>query len=188
MIDMLAMVREFHEKHGQPARMTPEVTPRNEQEFRAKLMREELKEYEDAAEAGDLVGMYDALLDLLYVTVGSLVSHGFPLAPGFMEVHTSNMTKDAIKVMGAAKVSKGPSYVAPDLVGAALGGLLPTTRCTCKVGAPALNDHACPVLTREGFDHNPGAYVLTLRDGNRLLVEKGTDREWRTLPRPPRGA
>lgn len=39
-MDMQALVREFHEKHGQPVSDTPTLTTPEAQAFRAKLMRE----------------------------------------------------------------------------------------------------------------------------------------------------
>jgi hypothetical protein len=186
-MDMQAMVRAFHEKHGQPVSDSPVLTTHEAQEFRVSLMREELKEYEDAAAAGDLVGMYDALLDLLYVTIGSCVSHGFPVDAGFAEVHASNMTKDAIKVHGAtSKVSKGPNFRPPNLL-AVLAVEDTRIVCTCMVDTHCLNDPNCPVLKVEGLDHNPGAFVVTLPNGWRMLTEPFGDGQTRTLSRLPRG-
>lgn len=114
-MDLQKMVEEFHRKHGAAISAVPTMTTPEACRFRADLMREELGEYETACAEGNMVEAYDALIDLLYVTVGSLVSHGFPLAPGFVEVHASNMTKDAIKLMGTTKVQKGPNFRPPDL-------------------------------------------------------------------------
>jgi predicted HAD superfamily Cof-like phosphohydrolase len=59
------------------------------------LIQEELNEYRHAAEAHDLVEVADALSDLMYVVLGTYVSHGLQdLAEAlFAEVHRSNMSK-----------------------------------------------------------------------------------------------
>lgn len=54
---------------------------------------------------------YDAILDLLYVVIGTAVSLGLNIDPGFQEVHRSNMTKfiDGHR-REDGKWIKGPSY------------------------------------------------------------------------------
>ena len=63
--------------------------------LRVSLIQEELDEYREAAEAHDLVGVADALSDLMYVVLGTYVSHGLQdVAEAlFAEVHASNMSK-----------------------------------------------------------------------------------------------
>ncbi len=69
--------------------------PENQRVIRARLMQEELDEYCQAAAAGDLEGVADALSDLLYVVLGTYIAHGLQDAaePLFAEVHRSNMSK-----------------------------------------------------------------------------------------------
>ena len=68
----LDMVQRFHETYRayynrQPtAHLPPEVVA-----LRVSLIQEELDEYRAAAEAGDLVGIADALSDLMYVVLGA---------------------------------------------------------------------------------------------------------------------
>jgi len=87
--------------------------------LRLNLMVEELAEYCEASFAGDLVEEFDALLDLLYVTVGTLVSHGFPVHLGWDEVHHSNMRKvagvDLPKRDENGKVMKPDRWTPPNL-------------------------------------------------------------------------
>ena len=63
--------------------------------MRVSLIQEELNEYRHAAEAHDLVAVADALSDLMYVVLGTYVSHGLQdVAEAlFAEVHRSNMSK-----------------------------------------------------------------------------------------------
>ena len=64
-------------------------------ELRYKLALEELDEFKEAAAAKDIVGMYDALIDQLYILLGTVHACGMGVAleEGFYEVHRSNMTK-----------------------------------------------------------------------------------------------
>lgn len=107
-------VAEFHEAMGSPNGdlAAPAIT---RVELRTKLMREELDEYVAAAEAGDLVGAVDGLVDLLYVTIGTLVEMGVEVGPAFAEVHRSNMTKAGGPTRADGKIGKGPDYSPPDL-------------------------------------------------------------------------
>lgn len=106
------MVELFHEKMGAPINTRPTLVPQELWELRAKLIAEELKEYIEACEAGDLVAIADALGDLEYVLLGTAVTHGIQLQPVFREVHRSNMTKDALDPV-TKKGGKGPGYQAP---------------------------------------------------------------------------
>src|SRR3990167_4991452 len=88
-----AMVLAFHKKFGIPVRETPGLVPREVFITRYSLIQEELREFSEAYNAEDLVGVYDSLLDLKYVVEGAACAFGFDLLPGFQEVHRSNMTK-----------------------------------------------------------------------------------------------
>lgn len=115
------LVREFHEKVGANISALPNMTTPEEREFRIMLIREELKEYEDAT---SIVEVYDGLIDLLYVVLGSFVSHGLDAEAGFHEVHRSNMTKTSARIKIGEKVQKGPDYSPPDLA-SIIGKVIP---------------------------------------------------------------
>jgi predicted HAD superfamily Cof-like phosphohydrolase len=89
--------------------------------LRVSLIQEELIEYRHAAETHDLVAVADALSDLMYVVLGSYVSHGLQDAAEalFAEVHRSNMSKldENGKVIYRAdgKVLKSDLWRPPDL-------------------------------------------------------------------------
>jgi len=87
------MVREFHEAFGHPVSDMPTNLPEETATLRHVLMLEELQEYRDAAEAGDIVEVADALADLAYVLLGTAVSHGIDLEPVFEIIHSSNLSK-----------------------------------------------------------------------------------------------
>lgn len=82
---------------------------------RAHLMQEELAEFSRAAANQDLVGMTDALADLLYVVLGSGVTLGIDLEPAFAEVHRSNMTKPTKRVGDGHHPAKNGGYTPPAL-------------------------------------------------------------------------
>lgn len=96
MIDQLNMLREFHHTFRAHAEDEPTTDLTKETvALRVSLIQEELDEYRNAAEAGDLVEVADALSDLMYVVLGTYVAHGLHLhaEPLFAEVHRSNMSK-----------------------------------------------------------------------------------------------
>ena len=64
-------------------------------ELRIKLLREEVEEYAEAARAGDLVEVLDALADIGYILAGTIINHGMQhiYDDAFDEVHRSNMAK-----------------------------------------------------------------------------------------------
>lgn len=67
----------------------------NENQFRMylTLIREEAMELFEAVEENNRTEIFDALLDLIVVTVGAGLSAGFPMAAGWGEVMRSNMEK-----------------------------------------------------------------------------------------------
>lgn len=93
MNNMQRKVREFHEDMGQPAHDTPGLISEERADLRFALTQEELYELSDAMDAGDLVGIADALGDILYVVFGTAVEYGIDLQPIFDEIHRSNMSK-----------------------------------------------------------------------------------------------
>lgn len=118
----LAMVREFHETYGAVVKDQPDVADTAVNRLRINLLREELKELEEALENNDVVEALDALTDLQYVLDGAFLALGLHAAKdaAFAEVHRSNMSKlgrDGKPILreGDNKVMKGPDYFKPDL-------------------------------------------------------------------------
>jgi predicted HAD superfamily Cof-like phosphohydrolase len=112
------MVQDFHEKfeveiNTKPTYFAPQHPTRV---LRSKLIREELKEYDDAINEVEIAG---ALGDLLYVVLGAAVSHGIDLEQVFSEIHRSNMTKvwpdGKIYKNEFGKVIKPESYSPADI-------------------------------------------------------------------------
>lgn len=118
------MVREFHEAAGVPVRDEPwlpsagSVDGFGERMLRVDLLREEWKEYRDAEANDDLVGIADALADIVYVAFGTALVYGIPLDSVLREVHASNMTKTFdVEREAGGKIGKGPGYRPPDVEG-----------------------------------------------------------------------
>jgi predicted HAD superfamily Cof-like phosphohydrolase len=91
-----AAVRHFHETFGLPVRLEPAAElPPALLALRVNLLLEEVEEYRQAAQAGDMVAVADALTDILYVLLGTYVSHGLQdlASELFAEVQRSNMSK-----------------------------------------------------------------------------------------------
>ncbi len=92
-------------------------------ELRLSLLSEELEEYRQAVNSKDLIEVADALTDLLYVLLGTMVSHGLQEygAELFDEVHKSNMSKiDANSGpihRQDGKVLKPASFIKPNIEG-----------------------------------------------------------------------
>lgn len=113
-VQPLAAVAQFHVMVGAAIRTEPVVDVAGAV-MRVEFVEEEARELREAVAAGDVVGVADALADLLYVTYGAALHFGIPLEEVFAEVHRSNMTKDAA---GDGKAIKGAGYRAPDIAGA----------------------------------------------------------------------
>lgn len=112
------MVTEFHETYGVPIRTKPIAAP-PDSDLRTRLLAEEVQEYYDAVEAGDVIEVADALADIAYVVFGTALVHGIDLDAVLEEVHRSNMSKlgdDGQPVCREdGKVIKGPLYFRPDI-------------------------------------------------------------------------
>jgi predicted HAD superfamily Cof-like phosphohydrolase len=89
----VGMVREFHEKFKLHYRGKPRFLPKELSDLSIHCLYEEVEEYQDAVNAGDLEGQFDALIDLTYFALGRAYLHGFPFEEGFERVHAKNMEK-----------------------------------------------------------------------------------------------
>jgi len=107
--EMQVQVEEFHTKYGCCVNDKPTIPDEKILKLRDRLINEEALEFSKAAEEQDIIGMCDALCDLLYVTFGTCVSLGINIRPCFDLVHESNMTKEGNQDAGG-KVLKGASY------------------------------------------------------------------------------
>lgn len=93
--EALNSVSEFHKTFNHPILPEPQIPAKNRAELRLNLLREELKELEEAVENQDMVEAADALCDLQYVLAGAVLEFGMgeKFAELFAEVQRSNMSK-----------------------------------------------------------------------------------------------
>ena len=112
-------VRDFMKAFGQEVKTSPEFPTEETAKLRIELIVEELNELIDAKEDKDLIGIADALTDILYVTYGAGHAFGIDLDECFREVQRSNMSKlgeDGKPIYREdGKVLKGPNYSEPNL-------------------------------------------------------------------------
>lgn len=94
-IDALNQVAEFHQTFKAPILAQPAIPNAQRAYLRYELLAEELKEFQEAIEAGDIFAVADALCDLQYVLAGAVLEFGLgnKFVALFDEVHRSNMSK-----------------------------------------------------------------------------------------------
>ena len=119
---VITAVRTFSDAFNIPWSNTPTTALTSEQvALRHRLMEEENNEYLEAAKAGDMVEVADALGDQLYILCGTILSHGMQgvIEDVFNEIQASNMSKlgsDSLPILREdGKVLKGPNYFLPDI-------------------------------------------------------------------------
>lgn len=141
---LMGDIREFHEKFDLSYVGPPRALPEAIREFRLKFLKEERSEYAAAvkdlkqlqdlgpgATDGDqgqrltaqlLEEQLDALVDLVYVAVGTAYLQGFDFDEAWRRVHAANMRKTRAAPDGAdslrgnaADVVKPPGWRPPDL-------------------------------------------------------------------------
>jgi predicted HAD superfamily Cof-like phosphohydrolase len=108
-------VGDFHAKHGLPVSgepFPPHLLSRDLYEYRRRFLHEELEEFEQAVERGDLPGAFDALLDLAYVVFGTAHLMSLPWQAGWVEVQRANMAKVRAESAeeSAEKTGRGHAY------------------------------------------------------------------------------
>jgi predicted HAD superfamily Cof-like phosphohydrolase len=122
MADLFKNIVAFHEKFGlSPVADVPAPLDDHVANFRANFMDEELAEYLVAVASDDGEGQLDALVDLVYVALGTAYLQGFNFNEAWNRVHTANMSKVRAKSADESKrgssfdVVKPDGWVAPNL-------------------------------------------------------------------------
>jgi predicted HAD superfamily Cof-like phosphohydrolase len=92
--DVAAAVGEFHRAFNLPVRETPGAgIDESLAKLRVVLLEEEVSEFVTASAKGDIIGIADALADIIYVVYGTALTYGIDLNAVLREVHRSNMSK-----------------------------------------------------------------------------------------------
>lgn len=120
--DPVADIEEFHTRFDLTYLDKPRVLPRELSDFRIRFMQEELDEYaqhdaaawaqreltvmgqrDDAEYAFHLENQLDALVDEVYVAIGTSYLHGFNFREAWRRVHAANMKKERCERVGDSK-------------------------------------------------------------------------------------
>ena len=121
--EMLDKLVEFNEVYGieYSKELVKHPTIKNH-ELRYELMREENKEFLEAIMNEDPVEVADAVGDMLYILLGTILDLGlqYKIEDIFNEIHRSNMSKlgEGGKPIYRedGKLLKGPNFTPPNLV------------------------------------------------------------------------
>jgi len=122
MNEKIEAVKMFHEAFGLNVNTKPTAEIGEDTiNLRYKLMEEENNEYLKAAREKDMVEIADALGDMLYVLMGTIIEHGLQdkIEEVFEEIQASNMSKlgeDGKPIYRKdGKVLKGKNYFEPNI-------------------------------------------------------------------------
>ena len=95
-VPFVDQVEEFNKTFNKPNNYEPTIPEEKEWKFVYNFVLEELEEYREACERGDIVEILDALCDIAYVSLGNgTMLHGLKdkIWPAYQEVQASNMSK-----------------------------------------------------------------------------------------------
>lgn len=95
-VPFVSEVEDFNSLMGKPNNYEPTIPDKKNWMFVYDFIREELEEYKEACEKGDIVEVLDALCDITYVSLGNgAMLHGLKdkVLPAYAEVQASNMSK-----------------------------------------------------------------------------------------------
>lgn len=111
-------IESFHTKFGLSYGGAPRPLPYDLAQFRIKFLQEELDEYAAAYEADDSLeareDMLDALVDLVYVALGTAYLHGFNFAEAWRRVQVANMSKVRVERIEDSKRGSAFDVVKPE--------------------------------------------------------------------------
>jgi predicted HAD superfamily Cof-like phosphohydrolase len=114
MNDSWEKVKRFHEVFGHPVSKHPSMVEKYRVEKRAAWMREEIQEFVDSH---DVTEQSDAMIDLIYFALGTLVEMGVKPQNLFDIVQEANMSKvwldGKVRYRDDGKVMKPPGWKDP---------------------------------------------------------------------------
>lgn len=124
-------VQRFHDEVVRGDRRPLSNPGFRDQTLRLALVEEEAGELREAIDANDFPEAVDALVDIIYVTLGAAVAWGVDLGPVFEAVHAANMAKGAGPMREDGKRLKPPGWKAPDVA-----GVIERQRDSYRIGDP----------------------------------------------------
>lgn len=107
-IDLFDDIKEFHEKFDVKPLDKPALLSNELMKFRVDFIQEELDELQTAYMYGNLEEVFDALIDIVYVALGTAYVMKLPFNKGWQEVHACNMKK--IRVMSSDESKRNSNY------------------------------------------------------------------------------
>ena len=94
MTDILKDIDNFHKKYGFEKNEKIDIPDNSELiNFRTAFLMEELAEYTNAITKKDAVGALDALVDIVYIALGTAWLFNLPFEKAWNEVQKANMSK-----------------------------------------------------------------------------------------------
>lgn len=94
MTDILKDIDNFHKKFGFEKNEKVDIPDNNELiNFRTAFLMEELAEYTNAITKKDAAGALDALVDIVYIALGTAWLFNLPFEKAWNEVQKANMSK-----------------------------------------------------------------------------------------------
>ena len=106
--NMYADIIDFHRQFRLGYEGKPRTLPEDLFQFRLKFLKEELEEYDIAHGEGNKAKQLDALVDLVYVALGTADLHGFDFDEAWRRVHEANMKK--VRALRASDSARGSIY------------------------------------------------------------------------------
>ena len=110
-------VSDFNDKFKVPSKEIPGFLDKDSNEYRIEFMQEELDEYVDSCNSGDLATAFDSLVDLVYVAMGTAKMMGLQDEEWqelWNDVQRANMAK--VRAQSAAESKRGSALdvIKPD--------------------------------------------------------------------------
>jgi hypothetical protein len=110
-MDLVTDVAEFFLKFDMYYRGPPRELPPKMKFLRKKRIQAEYVEYNNAFFKKDHVEQLDALVDIVYIAIGTALLHGWDFQEAWNRVHEANMTKER----KGYDIVKPPGFTHPDL-------------------------------------------------------------------------
>ena len=105
---MVKDINAFGKKFNLPQTEGSELLDERLMAFRIAFMQEELDETLDAYQCEDIEAVFDGLLDLAYVVLGTAWMMNLPFEEGWQRVHHANMQK--VRVDNVDESKRGSPY------------------------------------------------------------------------------
>jgi predicted HAD superfamily Cof-like phosphohydrolase len=94
-LHFITEVETFNQIFGKLNNKVPTIPEKMERDFIYNFIQEELDEYKEAADKGDIVGVMDAFCDIMYVLSAGIMAYGLKdkFLNAYGEVQASNLSK-----------------------------------------------------------------------------------------------